>query len=1116
VKIARGARAAEAWLLAELGELCEKAREDPRRLAEPVHVVVPSRSLREHVAAAIVRHFGRPVTGVKLHTLHGLALEICDRGGAPNLPRGELLFPIVVRQQAREEPALSECLDALDDGYGAVTAVITDLLDAGFDAAGVAEIAKLAAESGGAEARRAQALVRVADRSTRALESSGTGHRSALLRRARASLEADPRAALPARAVFVHGFAEATGVGIELIEALVHLRGAQVLLDHPPDPAGAERPTPGIAFTKRLRDRLAPAGAVEIVGTREQTQNRIRLLCAPGADAEVRGVADRVRALLDGGAEPERIGVVARHLGMYRLPIRRQFGRLGIPFSGAPGTAGPTHPRARRAGAVTDVMLRRGDVIAERWIDAVDSLSIRDSHEREGNRWRRLRGSLRADLRIGLHALGAARLRDVAQIPVDTVLDRSGNLPLPVRRGVVSDRPEGGEDEASGDQARATRRRLPGVVLRATVDAARALLARLESWPERAGVDVHLGHLRAALDRDLGHPRDGDAARAIADKLAAIEREAPEDFALSVVEFALVLRRAFAEIGTTPLGGEGAGVGVLDVTAARGRTFEHLFVLGMNRDVFPRAVVEDPLLSDDLRRSLSARLPDLPIKETGYEEERYLFSQLVSAAPNLTLSWQFVDADGRERSRSPLLERLCSERALEADRVKSLTARPTAGFGGPLRPAAEHALLSGLYGTREQFGKVLSVALSETRSSLLASRSDIDPAALASARMAVLDEFDPDRRTDEGRARMHSLGPYYGFLGRVVDRADPRRSPLFVTTVQGMASCPWRTFLEKLLRLAPTPDALDVLPAVDPLLIGTVVHRVLERVARAGAEADAAACSLPDVRAREPRPTRWPSREEVERILAGVTKRVRLEAGIGLPGFERVLADRARPFVRAAEVRIPELFVLGAEVVGHVETGDGRRVDFKADLVERVDGTLRLTDYKTGKTFAQQKQRETREAALAARVAKGEELQAVAYALGADEADAHGRYLFLKPDLDADLAELGVDAGNLSVARDFERVVRTVLAAWDAGSFFPRLVEPERDVEPRHCEQCDVSQACLRGDSGARRRLFEGSASLVRPDSEVPASPAGRPFVSLWRIPISDAETDAAESEPRQ
>jgi hypothetical protein len=518
VRIAQGARAAEAWLLKELGELCEEAREDPRRLAEPVHVVVPSRSLREHVAAAIVRHFGKPVAGVKLHTLHGLALEICDRGGAPNLPRGELLFPIIVRQQAREEPALCECLDALDDGYGAVTAVITDLLDAGFDVARAAEIAKRAAESGGAEARRAEALVRVADRSARILQASGTGHRSALLRRARESLEADPRVALPARAVLVHGFAEATGVGIELIEALVQLRGARVLLDHPPDPAGAERPTPGIAFTKRLRDRLAPGGAVEIVGARDTTRNRIRLLCAPGADAEVRGVADQIRALLDGGAEPERIGVVARHLGMYRLPIRRQFGRLGIPFSGAPGTAGPTHPRARRSGAVTDVMLRRGEVIAERWLDAVDSLSIRDGHERERNPWRRLRGSLRADLRIGLHVLGAARLRDVAQIPVDTVLDRSGDLPLPVRRGVVSDRSEGDEDEASGGEARVARRRLPGVVLRAAVDAARALLARLESWPERVGIDVHLGHLRAALDRDLGHQRDDDAARAIADR----------------------------------------------------------------------------------------------------------------------------------------------------------------------------------------------------------------------------------------------------------------------------------------------------------------------------------------------------------------------------------------------------------------------------------------------------------------------------------------------------------------------------------------------------------------------------------------------------------------------
>ena len=43
--------------------------------------------------------------------------------------------------------------------------------------------------------------------------------------------------------------------------------------------------------------------------------------------------------------------------------------------------------------------------------------------------------------------------------------------------------------------------------------------------------------------------------------------------------------------------------------------------------------------------------------------------------------------------------------------------------------------------------------------------------------------------------------------------------------------------------------------------------------------------------------------------------------------------------------------------------------------------------------------------------------------------------------------------------------------AWIAGSFFPRLYDPVRDREPEACRFCEVAQACLRGDSGARRGL---------------------------------------------
>ena len=46
----RGPRAAERWLLEEIGRLAAAIREEPELCAVPVRIVVPSRSLRRHVA----------------------------------------------------------------------------------------------------------------------------------------------------------------------------------------------------------------------------------------------------------------------------------------------------------------------------------------------------------------------------------------------------------------------------------------------------------------------------------------------------------------------------------------------------------------------------------------------------------------------------------------------------------------------------------------------------------------------------------------------------------------------------------------------------------------------------------------------------------------------------------------------------------------------------------------------------------------------------------------------------------------------------------------------------------------------------------------------------------
>ena len=107
------------------------------------------------------------------------------------------------------------------------------------------------------------------------------------------------------------------------------------------------------------------------------------------------------------------------------------------------------------------------------------------------------------------------------------------------------------------------------------------------------------------------------------------------DYPLAIAELALLVRRQLVPRFALALGGNGGGVQVLDVTQARGRTFDRLFVLGLVRDVFPRSVREDPLLPDALRERVCEVLPDIPVKKLGYDEERFLFAELLASAPSV-------------------------------------------------------------------------------------------------------------------------------------------------------------------------------------------------------------------------------------------------------------------------------------------------------------------------------------------------------------------------------------------------------------------------------------------------------------------------------------------------
>jgi len=1073
VLVARGALAAEAVALDRLAELLDEARRDPSLLALPVRIVVPSRSLRIHVSAAIVQARGRSVAGLSVQTLHGLALEVLERAGEA-APRGLPLAEILSQRHAAKEPSLRSGLGDLVDGYGGVASTARDLLDAGLEPVHADAALEALSLDGSfvasrAAVERARALVRVAAGTEEEMRDRGLGALSSILRRASELLELDPDRVLPARAVLIHGFADATGVAADLLQSLLRRRRAWLVLDRPPSWQGEGVES---AFTERLAGRLSPVARIEEAPPpplADVAPPRVERFQAPGSGAETREVARRIRALLDSGARPEGIGVVARDLTSYRLPLARHFRRLGVPFS-ALGTRGALGSAGRRARAFLELLRRGEEVPAERWLDAVAGLA----------------GVAVVDLRLAFASLGAGRLRDVAMLRPELFLrSESDSFPLPIRHGLreaasVREGEEADPDEAAGE-VRAVRRHVKGERIRSAVRLAGRVRERLSGWPEEARAADHLSRLRALLD-ELGWREGDEVAGPVLEALEALGREVPGRFILDRDELRRLLAGELEEAGTADLGGLGGGVQVLSAMEARGRTFEHLFVIGLNRDVFPRGVREDPLLPDDLRRVLQRVIPDVPVKLAGFDEERWLFAHLLSASPAVTLSWQGVDEDGKALSPSPLLRD-----AADVLKVPALWSREAAGQGP--RTAAERAVLAALHGTRSGLGRVLPIALGKD---------------LSAARIAILDELDPDLRTPEGRAARSRLGPYFGFLGAYSSQGrghekDPRRRELYVTHLEALAACPWQLFLQRLLKLEPTPDPLEMAPGTDPLLLGNLTHAVLERIVREAGGGGNGVVAVP-----------WPAERNLEIWLQEESARLLAEEGIFLPGLARALAEQVRPRLDAArdsdwaEGPLP---VLRVEDEGSLEVRDAegraRSVCFRADRVDLMDGgVLRRTDYKTGKPISDKRGEQTRRRHFLEKVRAGTHLQGVAYRLA--EEGTVGRYLFLKPGLETRVFEAGPDDRDLAEA--FAAAVRAVLSVWDAGAFFPRVVDPAGRDEPGRCKVCEVAEACVRGDSGARLRLFEW-AERARAGSEV--SPPETALLQVWRLPAkpSNGET---------
>jgi hypothetical protein len=1072
---AAGPRQAENVLLEALVVHLAEARQNPRLLGQPLRVIVPSRSLRLHVGRALAARTGA-AAGVALQTLHGLACEITERAGSP-VPAGDLLFDLVVARLARQQAALREGLDHLVEGYRHVAATVRDLLDAGFEPVHREAVEELLAAEGewtGSRAQRvrARAVVTVAARTERALQKLGTARGASVLRRAAELLATRPEL-LPARGLFIHGFADATGLASDLLEELLR-NGARLVLDWPARPsAESEEPRSGhpeVAFTARLLRRFAafPRRAVGSVAEHP----RVALFHAVGVDGEVREIARRVQALLQAGVVPEGVAVVGRDLERYRLPLRRHFRRLGVPFSGV-GEPGPRTPSARLALAFRELLRQRDAMPTDRFVDLVGGLGP----------------LLRTDIRLAFLTLGAGRLRDVARLDPQRF---ARGVKLPVRLGFVPIEALGAnanaagralEEDAESRGGTAVARRVSGDRVAAAVAVAAAVCERLRGWPEEAPLVVHRARLGRLLGADLGWRGDAQA-EPLRTVLAQLGNQLPASVTLRFAELELILEGLLEAATESSLGGAGGGVRVLSATEARGCTFDHLFLLGLNRDLFPRLVREDALLSDALRQRLTVLLPELPLKSGVFDEDRYLFAQLLGSARDVTISWRRTDEDGKLQPMSPLLVGVGESAAVPAPSAM----RPEPGS---LVPADELATIVAFDQRRRAASRAFGRAVAGGRAALPAFPAGPPSPELAAARWRVLAEIEPDRTTLAGRKADRQLGPYFGFVGNLKAglALDPRRLDLYVTHLERLADCPWHLFLTRLLRVEPTPDPLAALPGLDTLLIGGLVHQGLDAVVKKAPARDGA----------------WPSDAELRALLLPLAAAQLAEQGAELPGLVHALVESALPYLKvaraddeAAPVRLRDA---QSEVEGGVavaaEDDRQRLLRFIADRRDAPAGPVQWTDYKVGRPISIAKKPERRRQDFLEKVRNGTALQAVAYSLSGE--GGTGRYFYLRPDLDPTLRELAVPGGDIGAEVAFAAAVATALAVWEEGGFVPRLIDPDLDREPILCGYCDVKDACLRGDSGSRRRLKEwiGRSREEGPET-AELTPAERAVLELW------------------
>ena len=263
------------------------------------------------------------------------------------------------------------------------------------------------------------------------------------------------------------------------------------------------------------------------------------------------------------------------------------------------------------------------------------------------------------------------------------------------------------------------------------------------------------------------------------------------------------------------------GIFIGNLMSARGISFKAVIVPGMVEKFFPRHWRQDPILLDHERQYISEGLKkELAQKNRGYDEERILFTlTLMAAGERILFTFPRLEPlTGRERIPSFFLLRL----------MEAATGQPVNFTDLETWEIMQRVPLWRLFPHKSHEAlDLLEYDLSQADEVVKGKGS-----APLSYLFSLSPFFSPSLRAESERWGERLFTKYDGLLQSHKAQAYLRRlypakdAVLLPTRLELYARCPYRYFLEVLLRLAPLeePDRFAVLSPSDR---GLLIHDIL-------------------------------------------------------------------------------------------------------------------------------------------------------------------------------------------------------------------------------------------------------------------------------------------------